>query len=181
MDKSEEKYFLYLFKKHYSEFPGGEIIEFESPDFLVNHGNKTIGIELTKIFQKDNSIKVNPQTKDSIQNDVIERVRNLLIKSKQNTFEISIAITVHNRLITKERIIIANKIFEIIKNNLPAPHDYIRIENDFKNMDIFPHQISSIGVVNLSQLVQGAFLIPQKRLLTISIIHILIWCFFNKL
>lgn len=56
MDFTEEKSILERFKTNYDSFPTGEIDQPDKPDFIV-HGSKKIGIELTQIFQDQESSK----------------------------------------------------------------------------------------------------------------------------
>lgn len=51
MDKNQEIIVIKSFKDHYPDFPAGEIIKHESPDFIIQDGpKKKIGIELVQLL-----------------------------------------------------------------------------------------------------------------------------------
>jgi len=56
MNKLEEQSILSRFQSSYAKFPVGEIEQIDKPDFVV-HGSKKIGIEITQIFQDQESPK----------------------------------------------------------------------------------------------------------------------------
>jgi hypothetical protein len=56
MDKAEEQALLNKFRLNYVNFPKGKIEPTESPDFII-YGSKKIGIEVTQIFQDQDSPK----------------------------------------------------------------------------------------------------------------------------
>jgi hypothetical protein len=54
--KDYELLHLHQFKRAFDDFPDGEIIESESPDFIIDAGSERICIEVTKIY-KSNSFQ----------------------------------------------------------------------------------------------------------------------------
>jgi len=44
--KIRERQFIEEFSKNYPEFPAGKIVDHESPDFLIEHDSKIIGVEI---------------------------------------------------------------------------------------------------------------------------------------
>lgn len=52
-----ESHYLYAFKKHFSEFPSGEILAGEEPDFVVDDPNsgRSCGIEVANFYISDGS------------------------------------------------------------------------------------------------------------------------------
>jgi len=54
--QEEEILILDQFKKYFPDFPKGKLLKSESPDFIVKlNTKKTIGIELTRLDQKENT------------------------------------------------------------------------------------------------------------------------------
>lgn len=150
-NKTEEKYYLDLFKKYFSGFPQGEIKPCERPDFLITNNNKTIGIELTKIYQKNNRNLPFP-AQDSIANDIVGRIRNLLKRNKQNDCEIHLNLSIDRNLTKKEREIIAKKVYRIIEERVVTLNIPSEIENDFEDLENFPEEVSRISVYKLPNL-----------------------------
>ena len=50
MTRSHEEYVFKAFKELYHDFPVGEYIRDEQPDFVIKTGNKLIGVEITQVF-----------------------------------------------------------------------------------------------------------------------------------
>ncbi len=53
MNREQEQSLINLFKSRYNDFPVGELIHIDKPDFIVN-SNVRVGIELTQIFKDQN-------------------------------------------------------------------------------------------------------------------------------
>ncbi len=52
MNKRElEAFTLEFFKEHYANFPTGEVIQDDRPDFTIDNKGKVIGIEIGEVFQ----------------------------------------------------------------------------------------------------------------------------------
>jgi len=52
--KARERQFLDKFLSNYPEFPEGEIIDFESPDFWVKQNTKILGVEIVNFIRGQN-------------------------------------------------------------------------------------------------------------------------------
>lgn len=152
MKKKEEKYFLELFRKHYQKFPEGEIKDDESPDFLIIDNDKIIGIELTKIFQKNHSERMTFQASDSIIRDILLRIRKQFESKKLLGYEIHLDFHIDHNSIKEKREEIANKLFNVIIENLPKQNGWVEIQNDFENLEKFPEIVSRISVYYSTEL-----------------------------
>jgi hypothetical protein len=69
--KGIERYFLERARQLDPRIPAGEIVECESPDFLIATSCGTLGIEVTQIFQPAASGGFNPRQVESFQDKVI--------------------------------------------------------------------------------------------------------------
>lgn len=162
MNKSKERQYLELFKRCYPNFCDGEIQDFEKPDFLIKSSSEIVGVELTRIPLKTQGGNLHPHAKDSIQDDIVLKIRELLVNSKINDCEIHIDLTVHRDLRSQERNEIANKVYGIITRNLPENYSYNNIVNDFEDLELFPPQIDGIRMYRLPGL--GASFVTDSRL-----------------
>lgn len=45
-----EEFYLEVFRRFYPSFPNGEIVHSDKPDYIIDTGDKKIGIEITKFF-----------------------------------------------------------------------------------------------------------------------------------
>lgn len=50
MSDSEEEYIFNAFKRLYPDFPSGQYIHADRPDYIISSANRTIGVEITQIF-----------------------------------------------------------------------------------------------------------------------------------
>jgi len=124
------------------------------PDFLVYSTNKIIGIELTRIFQDSTPRRINFQTSDSISNDILFRIRDLMIQKELIHFQINLSFFINEKMTKKKREIFAKKIFTIINKNIHRNDPHITIENDFEDLDNFPETVDSITIIRVTKLKQ---------------------------
>jgi len=146
MKKKEEKYYLELFKRNYQDFPEGQILESESPDFLISTKGKILGIELTKIFQKSNPKRLSLQASDSIITDIILRIRNLFEMNNLLGYEVHLDFHVDKNIVKELREELAKKLFDVIIEHLPKENGWVEIKNDFENITKYPEEVSMISV-----------------------------------
>ena len=68
MTRSQEEYVFNTFKELYHDFPHGDCLRGEQPDFVINTGGKIIGVEITQIFI-DNYLdeSINEKRKENLQ------------------------------------------------------------------------------------------------------------------
>lgn len=85
MTKNEELEIIEKFKELYKEFPEGEIVVQEAPDFIVKSKNIKIGIEITETFQ-DDELKRDSADWAEFTDELIDRVQ----KAVPFTFSIGI-------------------------------------------------------------------------------------------
>ncbi len=163
MKKEQEskfvKYFLSNLKDIHFEY--GELHIFERPDFLYKISKKTIGIEVTRVFQTH---KIGEKSLQAIENE-----RQIIVEQAQRTFDEiegspKLDIAVHFGYYTdvnkKNRSILANKLVDLILKNIPSINSSIIIENKFENIEDFPEEINSIRIANFSFLNRNNWHVP---------------------
>jgi hypothetical protein len=119
--KLQEKTILEYFSVIYAEYPGGKILQTESPDFiLLPFPKKRIGIEITRLNQpKYPNQKFNSLQVSNVENSVIDEARSVF-ESKQQSFPLFLSISFkHNVRILKSQIkIVARKIAHDVLNQI---------------------------------------------------------------
>ena len=92
---------------------------------------------------------MNFQASDSKSDDILLKIRDMLVQNKLFQFEIHLSFHINKNMTKKERKIFANKIFMIIIKNVPRDEIYITIENDYEDLDNFPGTIGSVTIVKV--------------------------------
>jgi hypothetical protein len=144
--KELERYFLEVFKKLLPDFPEGEIVQGESPDFLIDTINERVGIEISRIFQEQSE-------SGSFLHKEEENVRNIINKAcafyeKQDLHPLYVNIT-FNRLRSKQKDRLnqlAQEIAEFVSTHTPPTNNPNLIWNSKQNHSILPDEINCIAI-----------------------------------
>lgn len=101
--KSEERSILEYFSRVYDDFPGGKIMESESPDFIVSPGPKQrIGIEITRLAQaKVQNEKYFPARINNHENDILHEARKIYY-AKENSIPLFLSVAFRNELLADD-------------------------------------------------------------------------------
>ena len=98
MSKKElELFALEFFKEHYEGFPDGELIQDESPDFVINDNGNIIGIEIAEVYQ-DSHIDAGSELKrqEVSENRFEKRLLNAIEKYTQKNIILSVDFSSHH-------------------------------------------------------------------------------------
>jgi|25_taG_2_1085351.scaffolds.fasta_scaffold05748_3 hypothetical protein len=145
MKKDRELDYLNRFKSLYENFPSGEILESEQPDFIVESKRGKIGIELTELFQDSHLRGYSKFQQESSSRHLFT---NELIAILQNyvsfTFHIGIEFNEFKPVNKLNKTLILKKAFRATINRISNLENKQMIEiSDFK---ILPEQINSIHI-----------------------------------
>ncbi|MGH9396306.1 MAG: hypothetical protein ACRD18_05590 [Terriglobia bacterium] len=80
-NKKMETWFIEEARKICPMIPAGQVIEAESPDFLVQTESETLGIEVTRLFQPKAASAFLPRQVESFQDKTIHKAENLYTSS----------------------------------------------------------------------------------------------------
>ncbi|MCH8171027.1 MAG: hypothetical protein IIB07_07855 [Bacteroidetes bacterium] len=143
--KGYEKYYLNILLT-YLDIEPEKIIFTESPDFKIIVNKQKIGIELTRIFNETGNPPL--QAIEGDYNKITNYVNQKLLKTKLPPLEVYLLFSQNPIPRLKSKKEIGNKIFKLIKRNVPDKNKYIAIKNDFENDDIIPYELSNINIAN---------------------------------
>jgi len=130
--KIKEKIYLEEIKRHFSDFPEGEVIAQESPDFVILSDSGKIGIELVEFIRGQNQGGQNLRK--------IEQDREKILKIAQSKFEsrnqvplyVNTFWTFRKPLNRKEIDLLANSLVEIIEEQMPKEiHGHVMIGYEY--------------------------------------------------
>lgn len=131
----------------------GEIIPDESPDFLINFDEKTLGIEIVEIFQSPPDDGVYLQQQESIKEKIVEITEKELLEMDMPPIDVFISFNDTFRLnIDTSRFVLKKDdrhnfppiLVEIIIENIPEDGQEIQIYG--VNCEKMPIKINSISI-----------------------------------
>ena len=157
--KEQEKPFVKaLFKKLDLNV---KLIDSERPDFIFNIEGTRTGIEVTRIF-KDDKIEGVPlhcleSERDSIVNIAKKKYTEL---NKYPALDVAVFFGTYPRISKSQRYDLAEKLADLIINNLPDTNSTIRIKNDFQDLNKFPEYIDQVRISNFSFISENHWQVP---------------------
>lgn len=76
-----ERAYLELARTWYADFPPGALIEDEAPDFVMPTPGRTLGFEVTRLFQPPSTSRFAPRQIEAFREDVIRRAEDIYAAS----------------------------------------------------------------------------------------------------
>jgi hypothetical protein len=155
--KMLERYFLDVFKKLLPDFPEGEIMESEKPDFLINTAKDRVGIELARIFQEQS------ESGSSLREEE-ENIRNIINKAciiyeRQRLHPLYVNIT-FNRIRSKQKDHLnqlAHEIAKFVMTHIPPVNDPCFIRNSEQFRSILSDEIDSVAIGRFNSLSKNSW------------------------
>ncbi|UJH90285.1 hypothetical protein LZ575_15665 [Antarcticibacterium sp. 1MA-6-2] len=160
MNSTQELYYLNRFKELYENFPPGEIIKSEQPDFIVQSNDSKIGIEITEIFQDthlEGYSKFQKLSSDRhfFTNELISQIQNFV----SFPFHMGIGFNDFKLIKRQKKDLILNKAFcATIKHILILENKQSVIIEDF---DMLPEEINSIQIGRFDGLKESYDVMPE--------------------
>ena len=157
--KDYELLHLNQFKEAFDEFPKGEIIESESPDFIVNDGNRKVCIEVTKIYKSNPSNKPPMQAIESTCRKIAEAASIICEERQIPPLTVSLHFIHSPQVLDTRRDDLSKKIADFICQNIPQLDTYHSFHPIFDD-PTFPEHIHAITIGRFSVLTNHHFNVP---------------------
>jgi hypothetical protein len=156
--KQKERAYLDILKGNIQDFPSGNIIESEHPDFIVGTPSKKIGIEVTQIFKKANCDRPFQAIEEEAR--IIVEMALKHYEDKKPLPNLQVNVIFNSTLINKsERKSISNDLSSIVEKNLPEPSKWIILNRE--NFTL-PDKISAIGIVRSKSLTKNYWVVDSS-------------------
>lgn len=145
--KEVERYQLETFRDVYAEFPAGEIIDSEEPDFLIKVNDGLLGVELTELYHKPSRPGRPMQAVEKVTDAIVEeacaihRTAGGPVLNVRVDFELS-----SKRLGKAQRTEIASKLAALVLKTRVDIDGYAELENDYEDLNTFPDEITRIRI-----------------------------------
>lgn len=125
-----ERKYLDEIQEIYRDFPQGEILDCEPPDFLVKTQSKTVGIELTTYIRKQLNRKINDKEIEKIGNKIVNIAQEIFQSRNNINLQVSPLWKIENKLTHKQIDRLASALVDIVEKNIPVGiHDSLTIRN----------------------------------------------------
>jgi hypothetical protein len=146
MEKSRELNHLQHFKDVCSFFPDGEIEKTEMPDFIVHAENKTLGVELTEVFQPGPSHGESLQAQDSLAIRIVEKAKNLYTQSHGQPLHVQILFHPRVKMSKQGISAIAEKVSRLIEGTQGEAGSSVTLRRTRETLDRFPREVALIHI-----------------------------------
>jgi len=149
---------LNQFKAVLDEFPGGKIIESESPDFIIDDGNRKICVEVTKIYKFNYSNDPPMQAIESTCRKIAETASTKCDARQIPPLTVSLHFIHSPEVLKVHRDDLSEKIADFVCNHIPEPNTYhpYHVYDD----PTFPEHIHAITIGRYDVLTKHHFNVP---------------------
>jgi len=121
-NKLWEKRVINDLKSHFKAFPEGDIQPFEAPDFIINKGNKLVGIEVIEYIRGQTDSGSPKRHEEILQHQLAESAKSVFESKHRTCLWVSLQPSPHSKLANiskKERENIKSLLVETIEDNIP--------------------------------------------------------------
>jgi hypothetical protein len=157
--KDNELHHLIQFKQVFERFPDGEIFEHECPDFIVDNGNRKVGIEVTKIFKAPRSNEPPMQAVESACKKIADFAQKICEERQIPPLIVSLHFIQKPNILNIRRDELSYKIADFVCSNIPNP-DSSRTFEDRYSYQTFPEYIHAITIGRFKVLTKSHFNVP---------------------
>lgn len=159
--KDRERYQLEMFKAKFSGFPTGTIVPSEEPDFLIEDGERIIGVELTEFYRGTPTNQMPRQASESLKNQIVERAR-AMFEGNGGPFLIVYVYFGFHLELRKNRVTeLASKLAKIVSDNPVNIGETIVLENQWDDLNYFPEEFISIDILRPFEITQPLWAVPD--------------------
>jgi hypothetical protein len=157
--KYYERLHLLRFKKAFEDFPEGKIIDCESPDFIIDNGDRKICIEVTKIYKSNSSSGPPMQAIESTCRKIAEAASIICGERPIPPLTVSIHFIHDSQILDVRRDDLSKKIADFVCQNIPQPDTYLSFDHIFGDPN-YPEHIHAITIGRFSVLTKHHFNVP---------------------
>jgi len=117
--KQEELGYLNSLRHFCEDFPNGEIIFAETPDFIIHASGQRIGIEITKMFLNDGDRKTSIQSVEAARDRITSLARGFAIELETPPLSVTLFFNWTLPLHRRRETAIAQAVAQTVHDNLP--------------------------------------------------------------
>lgn len=150
--KKVECRYLDVVRRGIDDFPQGNITNTESPDFLIQSPERTVGVEITRIFNPGKPKSPSPQSQDAERDLIGERAQAIATDQSLAPVMVDIYFDSRQSVGKRNRDSIAQQLVDLVTANMPALGDDRSFEKRHPTKSEFPPQIEAVHIWRFKRL-----------------------------
>src|SRR5215213_4098613 len=145
--KEVERYQVETFRDVCAEFPAGEIIDSEEPDFLIRINDGVLGVELTEIYHESSHSARPMQAVEKLTDSIVEEACSIHRTAGGPVLNVRVDFELSSKRVGKaQRTEIASKLAALVLKTRVDLDGYAELENDYEDLNTFPEEITRIRI-----------------------------------
>src|SRR5437667_7577989 len=157
--KNKERQFVEILREQLKTFPDGELIDSESPDFVIAARDGLIGVETTRLHQM--GMPHESRRQESERQALVNEALQIYENAKSIPLRVSVNFGPYEEFNKRNRRRFVSILANLVRSNIPQPESWITIQNDWDNPSTFPYEIASISICRSSALRRNRWLSPS--------------------
>lgn len=154
--KDRERLYLQHFRKSFNEFPKGEVASSEAPDFLVNGGEGTVGVELTEYFRPPPEGARPFQEQESLWEQVTEKAERFYTQLGWPPVDVAVRPHPYHSLSPGSVESVGRRLAVAVRSRLPPVNSTLRVKDCWDDT-LVPDAIHSFRIAHFEILENPAF------------------------
>jgi hypothetical protein len=145
--KEVERYQLETFRDVCTEFPAGEIIDSEEPDFLIKINDGVLGVELTELYHESSRSARPMQAIEKLTDSIVEEACSIHRTAGGPVLNVRVDFELSSKRVGKaQRTEIASKLAALVLKTRVDMDASAELENDYEDLNTFPQEITRIRI-----------------------------------
>ncbi|MBU9491753.1 hypothetical protein [Burkholderia multivorans] len=158
--KDVEIWRLECFKSFIADFPKGEVVPTEEPDFLIRGHGHIVGIELTDLHHQTAPGRIPEQASEAMRRRVVARAQEIYISRQLQPVMASFFLDDRIHIKKSEVEALAEEFANVIAANCPAPNSSIEVPQGWEDTRALPSILHSVSIRRLDVVTKTFFSAP---------------------
>jgi hypothetical protein len=146
-DKARERTFVDTLLSSQVDLSGFSIVESEErPDFLLQQGERIVGLEVTELFHQPAQGSQPRQEKESLERRLCATAQRLWNGQSLPTVHVALHFSPFHRLSKRSIPEIAARLVHLVAHAVPEPGKRVELDYDWTNRDVHPEEVPHLRV-----------------------------------
>jgi hypothetical protein len=157
--KDQERRFVEILRDQLPSFPTGDLIDSESPDFIIAARQGAIGVEVTRIHKANMFAK--SRRAESERRRLVAEALNMYERKNAIPLEVKVHFASDAEFNKRNRKHFALQLANLVMSHTPQPDSCIAVENNCENPSLFPYEIDSVSICRFSAVQANSWSAPS--------------------
>lgn len=149
-----EQFYLEALIREVPDFPTGQVVNHERPDFLIKSTKRIIGIEITRIYQRHQTGRKPGQAVESEQRSLLWMACRYYERMNLPPVQVNVIFS-QGDFAKKVRPQLARELARIVAENLPLENDWRSLKQDFKHQPILPEGVYDMSITRYESITKN--------------------------